>query len=243
MRARLAPEVIEQVPQRAGSFRADRVLQLGQDGPRVACQVPTGGREDDEPAAGSRGVVHRLQQAVPDQAADQLLSGLTAGAEPSREGGWWEAVGGEMGEDEGLGRGQPRPPVVLEPLEELPVEPPAGTQQQQREWLSWHSVRLPDTIGSGYRDREVAMRVVVLGAGGGVGRQVRNAAVPLGRQVVAAARSTPSVPVEVEAVAVDVRDAAGVTATPVAEADVEADVALATLDLAGSRRSLLLVAG
>jgi len=64
------------------------------------------------------------------------------------------------------------------------------------------------------------MRVVVLGAGGGVGRQVRNAAVPLGRQVVAAARSTPSVPVEVEAVAVDVWDAAGMTATPVAEADV-----------------------
>jgi putative NADH-flavin reductase len=87
------------------------------------------------------------------------------------------------------------------------------------------------------------MRVVVLGAGGGVGRQVRNAAVPLGRQVVAAARSTPSVPVEVEAVAVDVWDAAGMTATPVAEADVEADAALATLDLAGSRRSLLLVAG
>ena len=87
------------------------------------------------------------------------------------------------------------------------------------------------------------MRVVVLGAGGGVGRQVLEAAVPLGRQVVAAARSTPSVPVEVEAVAVDVRDAAGVTATPVAEAA----VALAVLDLAGSQASLqrssFLVAG
>jgi putative NADH-flavin reductase len=54
------------------------------------------------------------------------------------------------------------------------------------------------------------MRVVVLGAAGGVGSQAVKAAVARGWDVVAAARSRPSVPAEVEAVAVDVRDAAAV---------------------------------
>jgi putative NADH-flavin reductase len=53
------------------------------------------------------------------------------------------------------------------------------------------------------------MRVVVLGAAGGVGSAVV-AAVPRGWEVVAAARSKPSVPSGVEAVAVDVREAAAV---------------------------------
>ena len=54
------------------------------------------------------------------------------------------------------------------------------------------------------------MGVVVLGAAGGVGSRVVGAAVTAGCDVVAAARSRPSVPREVEAVAVDVLDAAAV---------------------------------
>jgi uncharacterized protein YbjT (DUF2867 family) len=52
------------------------------------------------------------------------------------------------------------------------------------------------------------MRVVVLGASGGVGSRAVKAAVTRGWDVVAAARSRPSAPAEVEAVALDVRDAA-----------------------------------
>jgi uncharacterized protein YbjT (DUF2867 family) len=54
------------------------------------------------------------------------------------------------------------------------------------------------------------VRVVVLGAAGGVGSAAVRAAAPLGWDVVAAARSRPSVPAGVEAVAVDVRDAGAV---------------------------------
>lgn len=54
------------------------------------------------------------------------------------------------------------------------------------------------------------MRVVVLGAAGGVGSQAVLAAVAGECDVVAAARSRPAVPAEAEAVAVDVRDAAAV---------------------------------
>jgi len=54
------------------------------------------------------------------------------------------------------------------------------------------------------------MRVVVLGASGGVGSRAVNAAVERGWDVVAGARSRPSLPAEVEAVAVDVRDPAAV---------------------------------
>ncbi len=54
------------------------------------------------------------------------------------------------------------------------------------------------------------MRVVVLGAAGGVGSRAVAAALTRGWDVVAAARSRPSVPAEVEAAAVDVRDAAAV---------------------------------
>ena len=54
------------------------------------------------------------------------------------------------------------------------------------------------------------MRIVVLGAAGGVGSRAVTAALTLGWDVVAAARSQASVPAEVESVAVDVRDAAAV---------------------------------
>jgi len=54
------------------------------------------------------------------------------------------------------------------------------------------------------------MRVVVLGAAGGVGTRAVLAAVERGWDVVAAARSWPSVPAGVEPVEVDVRDAAAV---------------------------------
>ncbi|CAN5241729.1 hypothetical protein BH24ACT10_BH24ACT10_20030 [soil metagenome] len=54
------------------------------------------------------------------------------------------------------------------------------------------------------------MRVVVLGAAGGVGSRAVTAALALGWDVVAAARSQPSVPADVESVAVDVLDAAAV---------------------------------
>jgi len=54
------------------------------------------------------------------------------------------------------------------------------------------------------------MRVVVLGASGGVGSRAVKAAVERGWDVVAGARSRPSLPAEVEAVAVDVRDPAAV---------------------------------
>lgn len=55
------------------------------------------------------------------------------------------------------------------------------------------------------------MRVVVLGAAGGVGSRAVIGALARGWDVVAAARSRPAVPAGVEAVAVDVRDAAAVS--------------------------------
>lgn len=54
------------------------------------------------------------------------------------------------------------------------------------------------------------MRIVVLGANGGVGRRAVTAAAGAGHRVVAAARSLPSVPAGAEPVALDVRDAAAV---------------------------------
>ena len=56
------------------------------------------------------------------------------------------------------------------------------------------------------------MRVVVLGAGGGVGRRAVAAAAEQGHEVVAAARTAPEVPLGVQALALDVRDADGVRA-------------------------------
>lgn len=54
------------------------------------------------------------------------------------------------------------------------------------------------------------MRLLVLGAAGGVGRHAVTAAHAAGHEVVAAARATPTVPAGVEARAVDVRDEAAV---------------------------------
>lgn len=51
------------------------------------------------------------------------------------------------------------------------------------------------------------MRIVVLGAGGGVGRRAVLAAVEAGHEVVAVARTAPTVPAGGRAVAADVRDA------------------------------------
>lgn len=51
------------------------------------------------------------------------------------------------------------------------------------------------------------MRVVVLGAGGGVGSRAVTAAVQAGHEVVAAARSAPVIPDGVRSMTVDVRDA------------------------------------
>ncbi|MEJ5946470.1 NAD(P)H-binding protein [Pseudokineococcus basanitobsidens] len=57
------------------------------------------------------------------------------------------------------------------------------------------------------------MRAVVIGAGGGVGRQVVTAATAAGHEVVAAARDVPDyLPVGARAVTVDVRDGAAVAA-------------------------------
>ncbi|CAN5151123.1 hypothetical protein BH24ACT10_BH24ACT10_11730 [soil metagenome] len=57
------------------------------------------------------------------------------------------------------------------------------------------------------------MRIVVFGAGGGVGRRAGAAGSERGHDVVAAARSSVEVPAGVQAVAVDVRDADAVRRT------------------------------
>ncbi len=62
------------------------------------------------------------------------------------------------------------------------------------------------------------MRIVVLGAGGGVGTRAVIAAAAAGHEVVAVARTAPSVPAGVRAVAGDVRDAQAVEAA-LADAD------------------------
>lgn len=51
------------------------------------------------------------------------------------------------------------------------------------------------------------MRIVVFGAGGGVGRRAVAAAAEQGHDIVAAARSSVDVPAAVQEAAVDVRDA------------------------------------
>jgi hypothetical protein len=84
---------------------------------------------------------------VTDETADEVLCGLTAGAELPCERGGWNTLRTEVGEHQRLGGGQPRPGILLEPVEELPVEPAAGSEQEQRERFRWHGVRLPDIIG------------------------------------------------------------------------------------------------
>ena len=205
-----AADVVEQVPQCAGSLGTDRLLEVGQDRTCVAGESLAGMRQRDEAAALPGWVRDELEQAVAGQSRHEVLCRLPAGAEPPGQGRRCNAIRSQVREHEGLSGAEPGPALLLESVEQLVVEPPAGPEQQQRERRGWHCVRLPDRIAIRWWTEEADMRVVVLGAAGGVGSRAVTAALALGWDVVAAARSSVSVPAEVESVAVDVRDAAAV---------------------------------
>jgi hypothetical protein len=84
----------------------------------------------------------KVEQVECDQAGEQLVGGLAAVSESTGELGRRRAGPVEVGEDQGLGRGEGRPARGLEAFEQLAVEPPAGAEQQRRERHRWHGRHL-----------------------------------------------------------------------------------------------------
>ena len=114
-----------------GALGAEPVLQLVKHHARVRGQGSPGGGQDDQPPPASGRVGHELEQAVAHETAHEVLSGLAAGAEAACERGGWHAVRAEVGEYERLRGSGARPGELLEPVEQLLVEPAAGPEEQQ----------------------------------------------------------------------------------------------------------------
>jgi hypothetical protein len=113
-------------------------LEPGEEFPRVFDEGVSPMRELNEAPAATAGVGADLEKPALDQTADQIGGGLAGVAEPPSQLGRRCPVGVEMSEDQGLRGGQCRPPTLSETVEELPVEPPAGPEQQEREGERGH---------------------------------------------------------------------------------------------------------
>lgn len=191
-------------------------LEPGEQLPGVRGEAVTSVGEEDQAAAAPSRVGSEDQEVVPEKTGDELGGGLAAVAQAASQLGGSHPGRVEVSEDQGLGRGQCRPALALEPFEEAAVEPAAGPEQQQRErdggdhpaTLSGSQARLSGNLTKGN-----SVRVLVLGASGGVGRWAVGLAAAAGHEVVAAARTAPAAEAGVTGVAVDVRDAGAVRRT------------------------------
>lgn len=119
-------------------------VEGGEDLPRILGESQAVGGEDDEAASAAFGVELQCEEVVPDEPGDQALGGLPGVAQATSQFGRGHTLGVEVGEDQGLGWAKSGPASALESVEELLVEPAAGSEEQERE----RNRRHPATITS-----------------------------------------------------------------------------------------------
>jgi uncharacterized protein YbjT (DUF2867 family) len=213
-------EVGQEAAQLFGPVLAKCAFEPVEQPAGVGGQGAAGVGEHHQAAAAAGRVGLDGEQVVPDEAGDELVGALSGGSEPAGERGRGGALGVQVPEQQGLRGREPGPAGLLQPVEQLPVEPAARPQQQQRERHRGHPVTLAPGLPCASGDLTAvrvrtdtggAVRVVVLGAAGGVGRRAVAAAVQQGHEVLAAARSAPDA-AGARSLVVDVRDAAGLRA-------------------------------